>query len=655
MNEIVRNFSECYFGYKINIGKDELGIKEHPELQPKIYLEKKDGKSTILFFTFPDWYVPIKDMPEKELFYDKVVIAFDPKGYDLNNIVKRAKEKKSDPDLIYDEITFNSDSIKNLGRYEIKQRDFSGVGAFVLSKKGQETVVYFAINYVQKKKIYYTIEKNTINFKTRNNIDKLPVRVLMNQELLPCLANETTSRQIEKIVKFEKGKGSISLKNENNEKVYLDLCDTYTEQGAEKKFNKELYQLICETNSTTPKNKNNKRVLDSKPICPYCHNEINFVPEAYKNGMYCDGTPIDTLKEFKLLNKNNKPHTNFICCKSAKTVAPNGTVTVRPFRLLPEGIEKKRNYRIAVLGKARSGKTTFISRLFNITGGKDMTMIKPEEYEFFRYYNIKSYSPSLLSRTINRGAVNQEERIYTMQSTPYYAGEGAEANAKQFFNRYSISFADKKFILPTVTGEAANTAKYPFIFKVNNDAYVNIYDIAGEDVENASNILNSVTKGDNVSLIIVIDLSKDISVNENILINARQKYLEYKDTCPVAIVLSKFDSYEHEFNSNCACLNGDYSSLFTKNLNGSSLIHHIDTSSDEIESYLKKNNIDIRKTYFEGFNLKFFSVSAITYSDAMYHEDNADKTLEKNGLNFSCTSKRIELPLLWILHELGEI
>ena len=136
----------------------------------------------------------------------------------------------------------------------------------------------------------------------------------------------------------------------------------------------------------------------------------------------------------------------------------------------------------------------------------------------------------------------------------------------------------------------------------------------------------------------------------------RQKcYEKYKKTCPVAIVLSKFDQFEDEFNSNCACLNSDYRTLFAKNLNNSSLIHHINTASDEIESYLLKKDIRIRETYFKDFNLKFFSVSSITYSDAMYHVPNKDKSLEKNGLNFVCSQKRLELPVLWILHELGEI
>ena len=223
MSEIIRKFSECHFGYKTSIGKDELEIKKHEELIPEIYLEKKDGKGTILFFTFPAWYDPFGENTDKELFYDNVTIVFESKGYDLNNIVNRAKENRRGNDTyIYEEINKNHLSIKTNGRYEISHRDFSGVGAFILSKNNKESIVYFAINYSPKRKIFYSIYKNKIEFHTNTTIDRLPITVIKNADRLPCLNDETTSASYSSVIHFKNGKKGVGKLQPSNEKIYID-------------------------------------------------------------------------------------------------------------------------------------------------------------------------------------------------------------------------------------------------------------------------------------------------------------------------------------------------------------------------------------------------------------------------------------------------
>lgn len=657
MAETIINFAECYFGYQVTIGKDELGLASKTHLQPKIYLEKKDNANPVIFFTFPDWFTPVEEMEQKDMLYTKATIIFDPKGYDLNNIIKRGKAKE-DRDMFYRTISYADAEILANGRCQLEATDYSGVGAFVLSNQEKETIVYFAINYAPKKKIYYFVDKNRIVFKTKNTIETLKVRVLSDPDRLPCLAYEEACDCQEFELKFHKYEASIPF-NSSNKKVFIDFGG----DEAEAEINRKKYLLIRQSNVVTFKVNSNKRLLNSKVYCPYCHEEIVFNPKHYRGGTYCNGLPITggsnikvgnvntTVKEFTLVDQNGKPCKNFICCKESIEKSKEYYIG-RPFRLLPTDIVFKRNYRIAVLGKARSGKTTYISRLFNVSGSTDRIVINPEDSGLFKYYNMKFYSPNLITR---KSTINRESTEYHINNTPYYSGKNAYTPAKDFFERYSISVKDKKFIKPTVEGEAANTTRFPFIFTVGKEAYVSMYDIAGEDVENGGEILSAITRGENVSLIIILDLTKDISVNHNILVTAQKCYEKYKATCPVAIVLSKFDTFEEEFNSNCACLSGEYAGLFTKKLLGSSLLNHIDNASEEIESFLVQRDIRIRDTYFKGFNLRFFSASAITYTDAMYHEDNVDKNSEKNGLNFMCAQKRLDLPVLWILHELGEI
>ena len=91
--EVIHNFSECFLGYKINITKDELGLKDSYEKWPRIYLERNDDTER-LFFTFPDWYEPIPSMAktDAELVYDKVHIYFEAGGTDAKKIPELARK-----------------------------------------------------------------------------------------------------------------------------------------------------------------------------------------------------------------------------------------------------------------------------------------------------------------------------------------------------------------------------------------------------------------------------------------------------------------------------------------------------------------------------------------------------------------------------------
>lgn len=654
MDEQIRNFSECYFSYKMEIGKDELNLTTKEELWPRIYLEKKrDSNSSGLFFTFPDWFSPVVTIDEqaREHAYEEIKIGFDPKGYLLDNIIKRIDSRVDRDMIISNIIRINNNEITEKGRYDLRSRYCSGVGYISLKKADQETIIYFAINHGQKKKIYYYMDKNKIVFKTKNDLDQLKIRIYKNPDRVPCLKNENGSSFKDYRIIFKNHIAQLLLDEENMYR-FIDLGGDNDE---EIKKNKEMYLLIKEEDKTTQNNNILKRVINSQILCPYCHEEIRVKRNDYKKGVFCDGKLIkDIAKSFSLINSNGKIHNKYILCKNDYKELTNeyrnndnNDILINPYRLLPDGILNKRNYRIAILGKARSGKTAYISRLLNVTGSNN-TVINPEVNPLFKKYNIKSFSSNAIVRS--RG----ETRQFQIQNTPYYSGRYANHFAQSFFEKYVISFEDKIFIRPTVAGARERTIEFPFILNVNNKAYVNIYDIAGEDAESATEELSRITRGENTSLIIVLDISRRIDVNKNILVNAKSAFEKNKNVSPIAIVLSKFDQLEDEFNSNCACLRTDYCDLVTNNLDSTSLMNHIDASSEEINAYLKYRGLDVAEL-LPGFNIKFFSSSIITYSDAIFHRDNDNIDNEQNGLNFVAETKRVELPILWILHELGEI
>ena len=428
MNEVVRNFSECFFGYKLSVGKDELGLKNQPDLHPRIFLEKKDNNAPVMFFTFPDWYQPVSNevvdengnkhiVNDKQYVYEEVIIAFDPKGYDLNNLLGRAQSQE-DKDMFYKKISYANPMIKAKGRFDLDILEYSGVGVFVLKKGGKETIIYFAINYAPRKKIYYFIDGNHIRFETKNSLNSLKVKVLYDPVRMPCLVDETGPYK-EYEVKFVKsgGKNHGIIPNEfKGMKLFVDFGGS----SEEIERNRSVYLLVCEH---IKKNNNeqivNNRVIESKRICPYCHNEIKMTANYY-GGMYCDGEPI---KPVKFFTEKNKVKKNFIVCKEEKHCE-----TQKIYRILPDDIFGKRNYRIAVLGKARSGKTTYLSRLFNVGSAEKSVNINPEEMEFFRFYNINTSFSQLYDLSGDRTATVP---VYIPRGgVSYFVGKHAPNEAK---------------------------------------------------------------------------------------------------------------------------------------------------------------------------------------------------------------------------------
>ena len=117
--------------------------------------------------------------------------------------------------------------------------------------------------------------------------------------------------------------------------------------------------------------------------------------------------------------------------------------------------------------------------------------------------------------------------------------------------------------------------------------------------------------------------------------------------CPIAIIVTKMDTLEHEFDSNCHCLRTDYFDGTTV-YEGSSLQREIDYSSEEIRSYLKHMSLmpDFDGTYE---NVKYFGVSSFDFIDSIHNEMEDINTPGK--VKFECSSKRMELPFIWMLKQ----
>ena len=84
---------------------------------------------------------------------------------------------------------------------------------------------------------------------------------------------------------------------------------------------------------------------------------------------------------------------------------------------------------------------------------------------------------------------------------------------------------------------------------------------------------------------------------------------------------------------------------------GSELENNIAFSSEEIKAFLLEKKL---LTDFSGIeNVCFFAVSAFSSSNAVVHKESDEKSTEHNSLEYECSPKRLELPLIWMLKQFG--
>ena len=120
---------------------------------------------------------------------------------------------------------------------------------------------------------------------------------------------------------------------------------------------------------------------------------------------------------------------------------------------------------------------------------------------------------------------------------------------------------------------------------------------------------------------------------------------------PIAVILTKFDQLEHEFDPNCHCLRSDVYDMMRTRYEGSLLEKNIELASEEICAYLTQKRI--RPDFPSNANVRYFGMSSFADSDAVFHQNQTGGTAEVNYLRYASSAKRMELPLIWMLRQFG--
>ena len=85
---------------------------------------------------------------------------------------------------------------------------------------------------------------------------------------------------------------------------------------------------------------------------------------------------------------------------------------------------------------------------------------------------------------------------------------------------------------------------------------------------------------------------------------------------------------------------------------GSVVEREIDFSSEEIKSYLATEGL-LPKFEAKYKNIKYFGVSSFNFVDAIHNQ--LEDINAPGKIKFECSSKRMELPFLWMLKQFAVI
>lgn len=516
----------------------------------------------------------------------------------------------------------------------------SGTGFISMTKNGNEVAkFYFAVNLRMRKRVGCRLKRKNDKLicylSCKNASDKFAVAAIGDSNRLPCLDNDRNDSTVETKV--------VDLLSKSKTRVVFDLGDIPKDMKFSLFFAdadgcldaetaKKYYLLdIYENNTVEIVHPKTEFILNYS--CPFCHNKMDadLVKDArFKSKSLC--FTCDGAKARSIIGSSGK---DMICAEDYNK--KRGAVV----RLLPRDYLGHDSFKIGFMGTKRAGKTTYISRFFNLSyNGKITHITMKMTANCLAEFGIGIKNAPIRSLTpVKKGDDIWE---YTLADTNW-------TDSVDEYKKRAISLEHEVFPNETVTGN--DYFGFPFVAEVNDKTYAAFYDIAGEDSEDKIKLKN-IASG-TIGIFCVIDGNINDSVQNVFTKLATEDTLNRQ--CPVAIIVSKMDTIEDEFDSNCHCLRTDYFDSGKGVYDGSLLEWEIDYSSEEIESYLKSEGVPVSVLREKFENIKFFGISAFNFDQSIHSSPNNKNYDKAEKMRFECSAKRLELPFIWMLRQFSVI
>ena len=602
--------------------------------------------------------------------YDSVRIYYDTHGLDASvftNAKADVHKKASVDNLEYSLDKFWSDGC----RLKVLKGDsinYSGVGQ-IEYRKGNKTVAkfFFAINYALRKKISYslTLNKNArkdtikLEFECDNAPVGIEANLLCTNGRLPCLETDARNCKVGKpfTLDFKKAVGKSKYTYEIEIEAESSLDGTMYSVAFDDVDMERYYVLSCNSNNTLPKKQAvaEKKSIAWKSSCPYCHSVLDSHFSYAKGGVSCQGK-----QQVKIYEKRKQQESkNAIYCQG--DLSENDGLHPDYRRILPKDFLLHDNFKVAFTGSMRAGKTTYISRLFNINKNGslnqgvavNLNMIK-KPLERFNVSINHAVVPLLTTsnKRVKDKETKDKETAYVIEDINWDVGTS-------YYEQRAIDLRIGAFPTGTQTGLAFT--KIPFCVetrrlsgKNKTSSYVSFYDVAGEDAQSSQSTLETIGSKKEVPIGIFLLVNGRTDTGSNDMIIRVLQNAEISTDSPVAVILTKLDILKDEFNGNCHCLRTDYLNYSFDKYDGSYLEKEIDISSEEVRSYLS-NEVPLTLDLENKFkNVKYFALSSFNYSDSIIHKKDENEN-DPGELKFESSGFRLELPLVWMLRQFGII
>ena len=642
--------AEYYCEYKIERVYGDDGTVA----TPRIYFERDYSLKGLPYtmFTVPQEWVGLeKKCDVSVLPYDTVKLVYDIRGVDCTPLTVAGSEELRRAE-IERSIGFEAFCTNNC-RILIENghsQDHSGIGILEMWK-GKELVArfYYAVNFTFRKKIAYRLTerggKLVLEFRCKDRPVGVPVAVCYGRGRLPCLRNDMGNRIAEFTLDFSQG--ALFRHTVERDGDAAD-GDNFFSVTIPDETSAKFYILDCVQNYKITQSV--RRAADYLPesyTCPFCHRAIDVRiagKRRYKRGgIACDG--MDEKGEPEIFTKSGTKVKRCLYCANDLKEDSRSTFKNERTRLLPTAFMEHSNFKIAFTGMMRAGKTTYISRFFGVTslGGSEerVSMNMPMIENSMEQFGV-IVRPAFTAEVDRTGGSYRLTDADWCSRQPEYTARAISLDPPRYPNR-------------TTTG--GNLGTFPFIAEVNGSSYVSFYDVAGEDAQATAQIANLAAKGGKsgkndevIGVFCIINIKKGSEENKSVARMLIDAHLDRK--CPVAVIVTKFDTVESEFDDNCRLLRSDYFEGATGRYAGSAIEWDINCASEEIRSYLMQKGL--LPDFANAFDsVKYFGVSSFNFFESI-HAPSED--IETPGrVRFGCSAKRIELPFLWMIHKFGLI
>lgn len=408
------------------------------------------------------------------------------------------------------------------------------------------------------------------------------------------------------------------------------------------------------------------------PRCPYCGEPLQPLPKKYAKGetaiVGCNGQEISTeTKESALQGKVTRVCSSSLVELSKLNKDDKTGVIQRNKLIIPDEYAEMPTMNVVVAGFPNSGKTIYLSSLFNMVDGGTGQGIKafPSVLNEILATFGKKRRGRRTAEEVKFLGVNEADD-YRYDTTVERMRLSSREDIKQ---RYVMS-AGKGVESQSPKEKAWKLSWHPIGFRIGDLGYSYFYDIPGEMFTLANtDKVRALDMAD--CLLAVINGAPDVEdpIGELLTTLERIPLLSKNEidmkNIPIAIVFTKHDlkltdylgqerNNDYCFDENCHVVRENIIAMLPKNgkYEGSALERHIDCSSYELEHYLKARDRNGKyQTLKDNYlNTKFFTCSALGSDTCL----GAPKSGIKEVL-FKPRRLRVELPIIWLMYKKGLI